>query len=327
MIRPAHRVIRRTVCCLAVTLMSFCGAGKVAAASPQTPTDVCVLMTGSSGQVGGLQLDLHWDPACMTAQQTGSTSVQCASNPATGKNVQTKLFADQATMRAMFFSISDTSPIPDNSELFCCKFTMASSRANSCCTASIGNLILSGPSGGRVYDSSISVQALVGNVPCTDSGPSGSPSNPARPPAPSSLGAPAPSSLGAPAPVIDAPGAAAPSSGGGAAGSRPSAGVGVPAAVGAPAGVGAPAAVGVDTGLEPAPLPTEAVAPTAPATQATPPAATPRTATPQRTLAPTPALTPKPQGTATAASATPPQSSTQTPAPTAKKRHKKQHSQ
>jgi hypothetical protein len=48
---------------------------------------------------------------------------------------------------------------------------MASSRANSCCTASIGNLILSGPSGGRVYDSSISVQALVGNVPCTDSGP------------------------------------------------------------------------------------------------------------------------------------------------------------
>lgn len=304
MMRPAHRMIRRTVCGLAVTLMPFCGAGKAAAASPQTAsTDMCVLMTGSSGQVGGLQMDLRWDPACMTAERRQGNAAQCASNPATGKNVQTALFADNATMRAMFFSISDPSPIPDDAELFCCKFTLASSRSTPCCAVSITNLILSDPVGKRVYDANISVQALVGNAPCTASAPGGSPSNPVRPPAPSSLGGPAP--------VIVAPGVAAPGPGRESAGSRPAGGGGVPA------------------GLEQAPPPAELAAPAEPTAQPTPAATAPHTRTPARTAAattPTRAPTPAPQGTATAAavgSATP-QSSTQTPA--AVRKPKKKHS-
>jgi len=311
------RVIRPAVCALVLLLCTVHGW---ASAQP-TPTDVCVTMIGSTGQVGGLQLDLHWDPACMTAERTGNNAVQCASNPGTGKNVQTSLFADGATMRALFFSITNTRPIPDDSELFCCKFTLAN-RSRPCCAASIGNVILanvntSDPKKTRIYDPSISLQLLVNNVPCTDSGASGAPSNPVRPPAPSSAGGPAP--------VIVPPGGeaggSAPRSGSGAAGSRP------------PAGVGAPAIGGAESGTEAGALSAEEAAPTVATGQPTAAAATPRTTTPlttgprtttpQRTLAPTPAATRKLEGTTTAAavgSPTPPRSGTQTPA--AKKRQK-----
>jgi len=44
-------------------------------------------------------------------------------------------------------------------------------QANPCCVARIDNLILANPNapGGRIYDAGISVQALVGNTPCTAS--------------------------------------------------------------------------------------------------------------------------------------------------------------
>lgn len=315
--------------------IAACVMSPVAAAPARTAaTDVCVIMTGSNGQVSGLQLDLSWDPTCMTAERGAGDAAKCNANPATGKSVQTKLFPNNSTLRALFLSVSDTSPVPDD-ELFCCRFTFTSAQANPCCVARIDNLILANPNvpGNRIYDAGISVQALVGNTPCTASAPGGSPSAPVRPPLPSSV-APV-----APAPVIAAPGAeppppapilpgpnrpAAPGTG-----QPPAAGGHVPAAAG-PAVVlpgAVPPARGPTpaTAAESAPvgsmlLPTSALAGTA----------TPRrTTTPQRTPTagtPTPARTPQAQGTGTPANAVEsvtPAAQTPTPPPRAKHRGKK----
>jgi hypothetical protein len=134
-------------------------------AADPTSTDVCVAMTGSRGEVGGVQMDLSWNPACMTAEQVEGNAARCLPNPATGKDVQTKIFPNNSTMRVLFLSVSDTNPIPDG-ELFCCKFTVARSPDGPCCSVNMSNLILGGPAGGRVYDPQVSVQVLVGEAPC-----------------------------------------------------------------------------------------------------------------------------------------------------------------
>ena len=164
------RTTRVTASILAILCLSACGGGDsrqhaAAQVSAQLPsTDVCVAMAGSNGEVGGLQMDLTWDSACMTAARATGNAAKCTSNPSTGKSVETARLSD-AEMRALFFSVSDTSPVPDG-ELFCCRFAVAPSQAGSCCSVNIGNLILADPTGGRIYDPSITVQASVGGTAC-----------------------------------------------------------------------------------------------------------------------------------------------------------------
>jgi hypothetical protein len=190
----AHRMVKAgvsTVLILAALFLSACGGGSsdgatgtqrlgvFGQAADPTSTDVCVAMTGSHGEVGGLQMDLSWKPACMTAEQVAGNAAQCGSNPATGKDVQTKILPNNSTMRVLFLSLSDTNPIPDG-DLFCCKFTAARSPDGPCCSVNMSNLILAGPAGGRVYDPQVSVQVLVGEAPCLAAVP-GAPTTP-RPP-------------------------------------------------------------------------------------------------------------------------------------------------
>jgi hypothetical protein len=141
-------------------------------------------------------MDLSWDAACMTAQQAEGTAAQCASNRATGKSVQTKLSGSM--MRAIFFSPSNLRPIPDG-QLFCCSFTMATARGNPCCSVNTANMILSGPTGGRLYVShlpDISVEVQVNGLSCAASVPGGSAEDPVRPPARAAIVQP---------PVVSAP--------------------------------------------------------------------------------------------------------------------------
>ena len=310
--RRAHKALRKAGFGVIVAALLAWTQGEGAAASGDAaPTDICVIISGSNGQVGGLQMDLSWDPACMTVERRGSGAASCNANPSTGKNVQTSLSADGSTIRALFFSVSDTNPIPDD-ELFCCKFKVARAQAGSCCAVDIGYLILAGPAGGRVYDQGISVQALVGGVPCAASAPGGSAENQVHPP-------PAPGGFPAvQAPVVSAPGAV-PAAPGGEAPAQP---FGQPQApVGA---LRAPVEQAPEPGEEmtPGESATQPVATrTSQATMTAPRTPTPATATPQ-------ARTPRPEPTASAAttgSATP-QAPTQTPAPKAKKHQRKRHS-
>jgi aspartate oxidase len=170
-----------TVLILGALFLSACGGGSSDGATGAqrlgvfghpadlTSTDVCVVMTASHGAVGGLQMDLSWNPACMTAEQAAGNAAPCASNPSTGKSVETKFFSG-ASMRTLFLSLSDTNSIPDG-ELFCCGFTVARSQDGSCCSVNISSLILASPGGGRVYDPDLSVQVLVGGAPCVASVP------------------------------------------------------------------------------------------------------------------------------------------------------------
>ncbi|MGD0949127.1 MAG: hypothetical protein ABSA52_17085 [Candidatus Binatia bacterium] len=160
---------------LGILCLSACGGGNSEQHSTtqlsveSRPADVCVTMAGSDGEVGGLQMDLTWDSACMTVVRAAGSAAQCASNPSTGKSVETNLLSD-AQMRALFLSVSDESPVSDG-ELFCCRFTVAPSQAGSCCSVNIGNLILASPTGGRIYDPGITVQASVGAMECDASTP------------------------------------------------------------------------------------------------------------------------------------------------------------
>lgn len=180
-------------------------------------TDVCVSLSGSNGKVSGLQMDLRWDPACMTANSASGNAAQCSTTSSTGKNVQTALLSD-SSLRAFFLSFSDTKPIPDGG-LFCCQFTMVGSQTGSCCSVGTGNVIFADSKGNRVYDPSAQLSVSVGGgAPCVSSAPGGSPDNPVRPPvgaaavvqppvvsapaAPGAAGAPAPGAL---APVLPQP--------------------------------------------------------------------------------------------------------------------------
>lgn len=271
-------------------------------------TDVCVILNNSNGRVSGLQLDLTWDPSCMTAQPAEGDAAACSSNPNTRKNVQTKLFPSAATMRALFLSVSDTNPVPDD-ELFCCRFTLAQS--GSCCSLNTSNLILAGhqPTGGigRVYDQDILVQTTVGGIPCVASPPGGSAENPVRPAIPPAAVAP---------PAVYAPEAIP---------GREAAPPAAPQQPGAPqAKMPAGAPVAGEPALAPAPELAPAGSPTVPgvAAVAAPTSTRPKTAAAVRT-ATAPTRTPHVQATPTGPgpSATQPET---TPTPKHKAHKKKQ---
>jgi hypothetical protein len=176
---------------LGMLCLSACGDGDSQQHVAESPsTDVCVAMTGSKGEVGGLQMDVSWNSTCMTAARAGGSDAQCAPNPSTGKSVQTALLSD-AYMRALFLSLSDQGPVPDG-ELFCCKFAVASSQTASCCSVEIGNLILAGPTGSRIDGPNVAVQVSVGGVACGATAP-GTPIPAIGSPAPMQTPIPTPS--------------------------------------------------------------------------------------------------------------------------------------
>ncbi len=291
--------IRSLLCCGTMIAALLCWAARPSAAAD---VNLCVTMAGSSGAVGGLQMDLAWDAGCMTAVKAQGDAAKCRSNPSTGKNVQTKITGN--AMRAIFLSMSDSSPVPDG-ELFCCAFTAA--QAGQCCSASIGNLILASPTGTRLYATDlpdISVEAQVNGMPCTAAQPSGSQANPIRPPA---------APMAAPPAAVLAPGAVGGAAGGGVPVPQPvppqNAPRGMPPVMGgqaAPTEEAAPAEAETPAAVTPA----AAWTPTA---RRTPAAATP---SPQ-------ARTPQPQATATvAATAATPVGATPT-APAKGKTHKR----
>jgi hypothetical protein len=279
-------------------------------------TDVCVYLTGGNGKVSGLQMDLGWDPACMTANSASGNAAQCSAASSTGKSVQTALLSD-SSLRVFFLSFSDTKPIPDGG-LFCCQFTMVGSQTGSCCSVGTGNVIFSDAKGKRVYDPSAKLSVVVGGgAPCITSSAGGSENNPVRPGVPpAAVGQPpvvsAPVEPAAPAaPAAPAPGALPPVM------PRPNLPAEVPAVQGLPAE--APPAGLAPTEGAPSPVVTAAAA-------KTPTVATTAARTPTVPTATTPQRTPEAQGTATQAltpATAAPTTAAPAKTPTPKPKHKK----
>jgi hypothetical protein len=308
-----RRVLRRVAYTGMIAAVALCSLGQIAAGDAGS-AEVCVTMSGGNSQVTGLQMDLSWDPGCMTAKLAQGNAVQCTANAATGKSVQTALRAANL-MRVILLSMSDQSPIPDG-QLFCCSFTPTAAQENPCCSVSTGSLILAGPAG-RLYVSDlpdISIEAQVSGVSCAASVPGGSPANPVRPPAAAIIQPPVVSAPGAAAPAAPAPGAPgalAPVM------PRPNIPAEVPPVQGGPAE--APTAELEPTESAPSPVVTPAAAKTSTAVPTPAQTAAPSTpATPQPTaqIQGTPAG-PTPSVVVTAHSATPLATT-----PTPKRKHK-----
>jgi hypothetical protein len=271
-------------------------------AATASASNVCISMTGSAGQVAGVQLDLTWDSNCMDADapkgRQGGPAV-CSPEPATGKEVHTAIRGTQ--LRALMFSMSDSSPIPDG-DLFCCAFTVINQARPRCCSLNIGNVVLSTPQGQPVSDAGVALLASLDGQPCASSSPSGS--QPARGPKP-----PPPPQPQAP-PAVSAGGVEAPAAPGGSAPQRAPAAPGG-AAPQAPAAqqrggqapeAAAEAAAGEATPAE-TPVGTQAVGKPATARRAATAAVTP-TPRPQATSTPVTLVTATPARSATAAAPT-----------------------
>jgi hypothetical protein len=277
--------------------MWLCGGGRLvvspAWAVSGKAADLCVSMGTGGEEVSGLQMDLAWDNRCMSANMRGANAAACAANQATGKNVQTRVTAGSgtATMRALFFSVSDVSPIPEG-ELFCCTFTYGEA-PDPCCSLALGNVIASDPQGQRVSSGGISIAATMGGTTCVSASPGGSGAAPVRGPLRQVQPAGGPPAVSNQPPPGAAPGA-------------PRAGLG-----GAPERL---AQGGPQEGAGTAPeQPTLPVAATAAAAEETPPATAAAPTSPAAAMTPT---VPKPTPAVVPTTPRPP-AATKTPTPAA----------
>jgi hypothetical protein len=210
MIRRTHLEALRRVAL--GTLAMTAALLPIRSASAQ-PTDVCVAMENSDGQIAGIQLEMKWDGSCMSADLGGDNKPKCNADPNTGKDVLANLRAGP-TLLALMFSMSNTSPMPDG-PLFCCDFTYLKP-GGGCCGLSVGRVLGSDPAGRQ--DASFTLVTTVGGYACTES-PAELPAarGPAAPRAPAGGGAPpavsvpgAPAAPAAPGQVPAAPAGQAP---------------------------------------------------------------------------------------------------------------------
>jgi hypothetical protein len=200
MMRFDPSALGRRTTTIAVAIALLCGAGSIA---PAAASDVCISMSGSPGTVAGIQLDLKWDGNCMSADKGSGTSARCTADPSTGKDIRAAI-KPGPTLKAIFFSMADTNPIPDG-DLFCCSFTRSSSAGNACCGLTMGNVLGSDPVGTAIQASAFNLLATMDGQPCTASqgGGGGQQGGPVRSGLQGGGGGVAP-------PVVSAPGAAAP---------------------------------------------------------------------------------------------------------------------
>jgi hypothetical protein len=132
-----------------------------ASACVASAAQVCVTMGNGGGRVAGIQVDITWDSACMTATAGRASSAGCAANPATRKQVSSRILSP-ASLRAMFLALDNVDPIADG-QLFCCAFSEPKA---GCCGLQLSRLIASDPSGTRINDPNVTFEATLDGVPC-----------------------------------------------------------------------------------------------------------------------------------------------------------------
>lgn len=220
---PSPRLRRRGV--IASAAVALLLGGRV---SPAAAGSMCVAMGDSGGQVAGMQMEFKWDSACMSPD----TPPRCTAESSTGKDIRVGL-KPGPTLKAIFFSLADTNPIPDGN-LFCCNFTRSGSGGNPCCGLTMGNVLGSDSTGGAIQASAFTLITTMDGQPCAASEASSGGGGQQRPPVRSGLqggsGAIAP-------PVVSAPGGSAPGQQAPAGGAQPGMPAGRPQAPAAPSGM------------------------------------------------------------------------------------------
>jgi hypothetical protein len=122
--------------------------------------DLCLSMRGGEDRVAAMQVDVEWDPTCMSPTVRNGASASCTVEPRTGKDVHSRIEANW--LRAIVLSLTNVDPIPDG-ELFCCSFKTAS---DSCCALNLDFLLASDSDGMLVDEPEIVYDASLDGVPC-----------------------------------------------------------------------------------------------------------------------------------------------------------------
>jgi hypothetical protein len=144
----------------AVALVLYAGSLTPAAAAG----NLCISMADSNGQVAGIQADLKWDSACMSADQGTGRDARCSADPATGKQVRSSV-RPGPTLKTILFSMTDTNPIGDGN-LFCCSFTRSSSAGGPCCGLTMGNILGSDSVGKAIPATDFTLVATMDGQTC-----------------------------------------------------------------------------------------------------------------------------------------------------------------
>jgi len=157
------------------TLVAAPAAALVLCAASLTPAsaagNLCISMADSKGKVAGIQVDLKYDSACMSADQDNGLLARCTAEPTTGKEVRAAI-RPGPTLKAIFFSLTDTDPISDGN-LFCCSFTRSSRPASACCDLTMSNILGSDSVGKAIPASDLTLAATMDGQACAAS-PAGS---------------------------------------------------------------------------------------------------------------------------------------------------------
>jgi hypothetical protein len=164
MFTPVTRLRRRALAAAAAVALVLCG-GKVTPAA--AAGNLCISMADSNGLVAGIQVDLKWDSACMSAGQGAGGLAQCTAEPATGKQVRASV-RPGPTLKTILFSMTDTNPIGDGN-LFCCSFTRSSGAGAACCGLTMGNILGSDSSGKAIPANDFTLVATMDGQACAAS--------------------------------------------------------------------------------------------------------------------------------------------------------------
>jgi len=232
MFTPSTRTTRCALAASAAVALVLSGGSFTPAAAAG---NLCIAMADSNGQVAGIQVDLKWDGACMSASQGVGGLAQCTAESATGKQVRASI-RPGPTLKTILFSMTDTNPIGDGN-LFCCSFTRSSSAGGTCCGLTMGNILGSDSVGKAIPANDFTLVATMDGQTCAASEAGSGSQAPVR----SGLQGGGGGGVAPPAVSGGAPAAAAPQAPAAAAPQAPAAGV----APAAPAAGIAPAVPGV----------------------------------------------------------------------------------
>jgi hypothetical protein len=110
---------------------------------------VCVDFASEGSSVAGLQHDLVWDSGCAALVERS-----CQAAVGHGKKLSTNQ-RNPSTLSTIMLAFDNTDPIPDDSELYCCRFRLNLDRPGTACPVTIQNPITSDPHGVRLAQPSV----------------------------------------------------------------------------------------------------------------------------------------------------------------------------
>lgn len=113
--------------------------------------EACASVPDNNGQIAGLQLDLLFDPTCLSPEASVDDQAACTVNPETERGTFKNRILRPGAMRVLLVSLDNVVPIPAHvTRLFCCRYRTAREAGGRTCYLNATNIIFSDPFGRRL---------------------------------------------------------------------------------------------------------------------------------------------------------------------------------